>query len=88
MTGCVGDIPGFWRSAEEFGTPGLLAAHKPPSVAQSAVEVDVGLEGVGVFEYSPAVPADVTLFTCKENTTIMMRLMLIDQEKLRNTLVT
>lgn len=28
------------------------------------MEVNVGLERIGIFEYSPAVPADVTLLTC------------------------
>lgn len=64
VAGGVGDVSGLGRPAEGLGTSGLLAAHEPPPVAQSAVEVDVGLEGVGVFEYSPAVPADVTLLTC------------------------
>ncbi len=65
--GGVGDVSRLGRPAEGLSASGLLAAHKSPSVAQSAVEVNVGLECVWVFEYSPAVPADVTLLSCRDN---------------------
>lgn len=64
--GGVGNVPGFGWPAEAVCAPGLLAVHKAPPVAQSAVEMDVGLECVWIFKYSPAVPANVAFFTCRE----------------------
>lgn len=44
--------------------PAVVVMEEGPAVAQSAVEVDVGLEAVGILEGPPAVPADVPLLPC------------------------